>query len=88
MHWFAKHFRSLSCLLSVELKARGVLRAEKRAWMSPVAEYVLTSVAVLAEISLRSPRKLFFVIIKNNNYRVKVSQNMYNLIKKKLHWCS
>ena len=33
-----------------------------------------TSVAVLAEISLRSPRKLFIFIIEKYNYRIKVSK--------------
>ena len=32
------------------------------------------SVAVLAEILLRSPRKLFIFIIKKYNYRIKVSK--------------
>ena len=36
------------------------------------------SVAVLAEISLRSPRKLFIFIIKKYFYRVKVSKNKIN----------
>ena len=35
---------------------------------------VMTSVAVLAEISLRSPRKLFIFIIKHIMYRIKVSK--------------
>ena len=33
-----------------------------------------TSVAVLDEISLSSPRKLFIFIIKRINYRIKVSK--------------
>ena len=40
------------------------------------------SVAVLAEISLRSPRKLFILIIKKYIYRSKVSKkNEFNLEK-------
>ena len=44
---------------------------------------LLPSVAVLAEISLRSPRKLFVFIIKKIIYRIKVSKNIINLILKK-----
>ena len=36
---------------------------------------VQTSVAVLAEMSLSSPRKLFIFIIKKCIYRIKVSKN-------------
>ena len=35
---------------------------------------VTNGVAVLAEISLKSPRKLFIFIIKKNIYRIKVSK--------------
>ena len=45
-----------------------------------------TSVAVLAEISLRSPRKLFIFIIKKYIYRIEVSKNQFILFWKKLHW--
>ena len=38
---------------------------------------------VLAEISIRSPRKLFIFTIYNNNFNMKVSKNMFNLILKK-----
>ena len=41
------------------------------------------SVAVLPEISLRSPRKLFIFTIKNYIYRIKVSKNkLFNFGKK------
>ena len=36
---------------------------------------VFISVAVLAEISLRSPRKLFILMINKYFYRIKVSKN-------------
>ena len=39
-----------------------------------VASVVTTSVAVSAEISLRSPRKLFIFTIKKYIYRIKVSK--------------
>ena len=42
--------------------------------LSPVLVYLLISVAVLAEISLRSPRILFIFIIKKYIYRIKVSK--------------
>ena len=41
------------------------------------------SVAVLAGLSLRSPRKLFFFFIKKYFYRIKVSKKIINLILKK-----
>ena len=41
------------------------------------------SVAVLAEISLRSPRKLFIFIIKENIHRIKVFNKINYLILKK-----
>ena len=41
------------------------------------------SVAVVAERSLRSPRKLFIVIIKKYVCRIKVSKNKIDLILKK-----
>ena len=44
--------------------------------------YVTHSVAVLDEISLRSPRKIFSFIITMYIYRIKVSKNN-NLILKK-----
>ena len=43
----------------------------------------MNSVALLAEISLRSPRKLFILIIKQNMYRIKCIQKMNHLILKK-----
>ena len=46
-------------------------------------QYVWTSISVLAEISLRSPRKLFSFIIKKYIYRIKVSKKIYYLISKK-----
>ena len=36
---------------------------------------VMRSVAVLAEISLKPPRKIFIFIIKKYIYRIKVSKN-------------
>ena len=42
---------------------------------SNASKGVANSVAVLAEILLRSPRKLFTCIIKKINYRIKVSKN-------------
>ena len=45
--------------------------------------WIQASVAVLAELSLRSPQKLCIFIIKKNIYRIKVSQNKNNLILKK-----
>ena len=39
------------------------------------AELVLGSVAFLAEIAFRSPRKLFIFIIKTYIYRIEVSKN-------------
>ena len=44
---------------------------------------VLTSVAVLGEISLRSPRKLFIFIIRKFFFMIKVSKKQFNLILKK-----
>ena len=46
------------------------------------------SSAVLAEISLRSPRKLFIFIIKKYIYRIKVSKNKLIKFWKKLHCTS
>ena len=43
---------------------------------------ILFSVAVLAEISLRSPRKLFIFIINKYICRIKVSKNKSDLILK------
>ena len=40
------------------------------------------SVAVIAEIPLRSPRKLFIFIIKNYIYRIKISQFFFLILKK------
>ena len=48
---------------------------------------VLSSDAVLAEILLRSPQKIFICIIKKKNCRVKVSKNKIISFWKKLHWC-
>ena len=36
--------------------------------------WVQSSVAVLAEISLKSPRKLFIFVIKKHIYRIKISK--------------
>ena len=44
---------------------------------------LIFSVAVLAEIPLRSPRKLFIFIIKIYIYRMKVSKKTINSILKK-----
>ena len=44
--------------------------------------HLSSSVAVLAEISLRSPRKLFIFIIKQYIFRIKVSKKQFNLILK------
>ena len=44
---------------------------------------IYTSVAVLAEIPLKSPRKLFIFIIKKYIYRIKVSKKTNYLILKK-----
>ena len=50
---------------------------------------VMLSDAVLAEISLRSPRKIFIFIIKKYIYRIKVSKKNCINFDKKLHWsCS
>ena len=38
---------------------------------------VVFSVAVLAEIPLRSPQKIFILILKKNIYRIKVSKNKF-----------
>ena len=47
----------------------------------------LTSVAVLAEISLRSPRKVFNFIIERHTYRMKVSKNkLTSFWNQDLHW--
>ena len=51
-----------------------------------VSKRTNTSVAVLAEISLRSPRKWFIFTIKKIKYRMKVSQNLIIQFWKKLHW--
>ena len=48
--------------------------------------HVSGSVAVLAEISLRSPRKIFILTIKSYIYRIKVSKNRLIKFGKKLHW--
>ena len=45
-----------------------------------------SSVAVLAEILLRSPQKIFIFIIKKYVYRIKVSKNKIIRFWKKLHW--
>ena len=44
------------------------------------------SVAVLAEIPLRSPKKFVIFIIKKKNCWVKVSKNKITLFWKQLHW--
>ena len=46
----------------------------------PLVETEQTSDAVLAEISLRSPRKLFICIIKKIINRIKVSKKTFDLI--------
>ena len=46
----------------------------KRGKLKSLVAVAATSVAVLAEISLRSPRKLFIFIIKKIIYRIKVSK--------------
>ena len=50
------------------------------------AQGVSSSVAVLAEILLRSPRKVFVFTIKKCIYRIKVSKNKFIWFWKKLHW--
>ena len=40
---------------------------------------VYVSVAVLAEISLRSPRKVFILITKKISYRIKVSEKKIHI---------
>ena len=51
-----------------------------------IRAHSVTSVAVLAEISLRSPRKLFIFTIKKNIQRIKVSKKKKKNFWKKLHW--
>ena len=67
------------------------LQGWPRAGCVPLAHHLIlrlqswTSVAVLAEISLRSPRKLFIFIIKKIIYRIKISKNKFISFWKKLH---
>ena len=46
--------------------------------------YMSGSVAVLAETSLKSPRKHFFLIIKKHIFRLKVNQEIMSNFEKKL----
>ena len=50
---------------------------------SAAFRWQLTSVAVLAEISIRSPRKLFIFNIKKYIFRIKVSRKKTLILKKK-----
>ena len=49
---------------------------------------VVLNVAVLAEISLRSPRKLLISIINKNIYRIKVSKIIIIKFRKNLTGCT
>ena len=52
------------------------MRGRQIVWFGTVDQPVLvSSVAILVKISLRSPRKIFGIIIKKYVYWVKVSRN-------------
>ena len=63
----------VSAELPPQLASRPVCTKVASVWC--VCQYNVASVAVLAEILLRSPQKLFIFIIKKNVCWVKVSKN-------------
>ena len=67
-------------------KANSVLYGIQMCLDKPHRSRVRTSVAVLAEIPLRSPQKKNYFIIKKYIYRIKVSKNKIVLFSKKHHW--